>query len=549
MATTISLPSPDSISSTAAAWTVIGLQTNSLIDAGLVVGGAEAHLQVLDLRVSGFSSLYTIDDPANGDGSSDGPQLTDIVRDNPGALYLESSRGTSALIPGPNSPTGVTTRSTAEPYFWRLGANAALSALLAGHQSGDTYTVTISDDQPPAIASPVDFNVSASDAVGSVIRFGDAQLIDFDVASADTATGFAFDPLELSDYEADDGHTVVFAALLLASGDATFYADADRGGTDAPIAGSLRFVGSTVSSILWDGSTLTLTDDDDPGSLNIGEYLGESGGGNDLYIIVQTSSGEKFGFDDAGVGFDQAEFSDARRGRVAIEVATYIDDTNSTSSRALFVGLPIATRLILDGIGNGNLFVVAASRLEAIVAGDANRVSVELSVADAVGRRVNDLGATVEDANAISFDMSAGDATGTSVPVNRATANPSAIEIEAGDATGTVLTQSGNANEVELHVEAGDATGAVSTRLGAANEVELHLEAGDATGFHPVAEGDGNRVDFELRGRSATGFHPQQSGNANLVSLRVSTGDGVGVAMPPPSAPEARGARVRVRDA
>ena len=257
----------------------------------------------------------------------------------------------------------------------------------------------------------------------------------------------------LDDFAAADGHTVPFVALLEASGSATLYADANRGGSDTPVDGSLRFVGSTISSVSWDGATLTLTDDDDPGTLDLGAYLGDGGGGNDLHLIVQTSYADTDRFSFFEPSFDQLVFSDGRRDRAAVEVADLIDDATLSADSVAFTGLSALMRRVLDNITTGTRFLIAMTRIDVVRTGGGNRVDFDVEAGDATGHRVNDDGDTIEDGNRVDFDVEAGDATGFRILVNPEDGNPINFEISGSDATGMVLNQTGSANGIDFDVE------------------------------------------------------------------------------------------------
>ena len=99
----------------------------------------------------------------------------------------------------------------------------------------------------------------------------------------------------------DTGLDVVLKALLVASDDINgtgfLYRDADRGGTDTPLDGDMLLGGtdegigeSAVSRIGWNGSAVTIFDNDNPQTLNLATYFNVGGIGNDLTLYFQTTA-------------------------------------------------------------------------------------------------------------------------------------------------------------------------------------------------------------------------------------------------------------------
>ena len=131
-------------------------------------------------------------------------------------------------------------------------------------------------------------------------------------------------------------------ALIVASGNTTWYADSDRGGSDTPLDGELGLAaGETViSRIFWNGSIFRINDNDDPVTLNLGSYFAAGGDGNDLKVYVQT--------DDGIAVFDTSNISGT-----------------SNSARVTFSPTGDAVT-ILDGIGDGDRFIIAFARSNAI---------------------------------------------------------------------------------------------------------------------------------------------------------------------------------------
>ena len=157
------------------------------------------------------------------------------------------------------------------------------------------------------------------------------------------------------------------AALLVASGAPTLYADADRGGSDSPLAGELGLGGgqTVISRIQWlGGSRIRLNDNDNPAPLTLETYFLEPG----RRIIVQTLAGGAASF----VAADHTSEADAGGG--------YVN----------FRNLPADVVAILDGIVAGTRFIFAVGQESPELAGIARaaiRVRGDVGVSVRFGRR------------------------------------------------------------------------------------------------------------------------------------------------------------------
>ena len=184
---------------------------------------------------------------AAGDPSADGPEFTEAVEQYSSAFMFDVAGGQGITLKGPAHPDN-TFPDPAEPYFWTPDNGPAWNDW-AVEAVNDDVTLTISD------------GVAATDVAG-IVRAGIRTRGDL---TAVLGLG-AFD---------SSGLAVDAAALLGASGTGTLYADEDRGGSDAPLAGELGLgPGETViSRIRWDGSRLRLNDNDNPAPLTLEDYF------------------------------------------------------------------------------------------------------------------------------------------------------------------------------------------------------------------------------------------------------------------------------------
>ena len=271
--------------------------------------------------------------------------------------------GQGITLKGPAHPDN-TFPDPAEPYFWTPDNGPAWNDW-AVEAVNDDVTLTISD------------GVAATDVAG-IVRAGIRTRGDL---TAVLGLG-AFD---------SSGLAVDAAALLGASGTETLYADEDRGGSDAPLAGELGLgPGETViSRIRWDGSRLRLNDNDNPAPLTLEDYFLAP----QRRVSVQTLAGGAASF----LAADHTSAQAAGGGYVS------------------FSNLPADVAAVLDGIAAGTRFIFAVgqespelggiARAAIRVRGDVG-VSVRLAgVARATIRTRGVVGATARLAGVVRADI------------------------------------------------------------------------------------------------------------------------------------------------
>ena len=273
-------------------------------------------------------------------------------------------------------PEPTVTRTAAASHAVAAGIAAMLFAI-----PQPTITRTAPDDHAvaagdaavawavpePTVASsvPASHAVNAGDAAvawavpapavthlrAHAVDAGDAAMAFAVPAPTVTRTGVL---LVLTDF-ATAGLDVEFAALLVASGTENIYANSDRGGTDTPLDGELGVgTGETVISRIRRASAavLTLNDNNNPVPIDLVDFFGVGGPGNDLTLWLQTTSGIQ-----------------------GIVVSSAI---NGAGGGFVNFDLPTAAQTLLDGISVGDRFIFAGTRPEpttvdhAVNAGDAN---------------------------------------------------------------------------------------------------------------------------------------------------------------------------------
>ena len=250
---------------------------------------------------------------------------------------------------------------------WYIPEPTTASTAPANHavDAGDTNHVYDIPQAAVTRTAPDDHAVNAGDAAvawavpapavthlrAHAVDAGDAAMAFAVPAPTVTRTGVL---LVLTDF-ATAGLDVEFAALLVASGTENIYANSDRGGTDTPLDGELGVgTGETVISRIRRASAavLTLNDNNNPVPIDLVDFFGVGGPGNDLTLWLQTTSGIQ-----------------------GIVVSSAI---NGAGGGFVNFDLPTAAQTLLDGISVGDRFIFAGTRPEpttvdhAVNAGDAN---------------------------------------------------------------------------------------------------------------------------------------------------------------------------------
>ena len=141
------------------------------------------------------------------------------------------------------------------------------------------------------------------------------------------------------------------------------------------------------------------------------------------------------------------------------------------------------------------------------------------------------LSAVTGKATASLAHVTTSDATGRRIPVNRATANPSAILGTMSDATGFIPTQTGAANAVSLRLTTGDATGFIPTQASDGMPVNFDVSISDGDGAVPTQTANANRVALTVAGGQATGQRLNQTSSANGIDFDLALGRATGRAL------------------
>ena len=217
------------------------------------------------------------------------------------------------LVIGSNTPAG----GGVEIDLAATGATGAVTG---------SATLTVTAAPPPG-----QINLAATGATGAVS--GSATL----TVTAGTPA------LTLADFDTT-GLEVDAAALNVASADAsptpaTFYADSDRGGTDAPLDGDIG-VGPDDTPISRIRRTLSGSTErlglNDNGAFDLGAYFDSGGDGNDLTVWIQTLAG--------------------------IAEIVVADSTDSFGSNFIQFSLSTANQAIIDAIDLGDRYIFAVTR-------------------------------------------------------------------------------------------------------------------------------------------------------------------------------------------
>ena len=337
-------------------WTPFPDGSGHLIDPALVELLVPIYLRSFRLSYSpGASSQFKTSIADTGSGSGFGPQMTSIWEGFSGAITLAAG-GLSITLPGPTHPDNAGSDST-EPYSWNIPTNRQpdLSTFATAYDA-------LTDVEKAATTLTLDDGV-----VPPVILSGQSLDLELDVSEATITAEIPAPPLVLSDSD-DTGLEVDCKALLVASADGTagnnFYADSDRGGSDAPLDGELGLgADETVISRFrrFDATSLNLNDNDNPAALDIGAYFEAGGDGDDLTIYLQT----------------------ADAGEVSFDVASQL--TLSGANFARF-NLPAAAQTLLDNLANGDRWIFKLARPESTaepVSLSGQSLNLELDVAQA----------------------------------------------------------------------------------------------------------------------------------------------------------------------
>ena len=294
---------------------IVGWDGAVQLDAALVAGGGPAYLR--HVSISGNSIRVRLSATAAGDPTDAGPEFTEAVEQH-SSFTFDVAGGQGITLTGPAQPDSTFPDPT-EPYFWTPDDGPAWNAWAVGAVNGDV-TLTISD------------GVATTELAG-ITQAGIG-------VRGDLTAALGLGALDTT------GLVVDAAALLDASGVPTLYADADRGGSDSPLAGELGLGGgeTAISRIQWiGGNRIRLNDNDNPAPLSLETYFLEPG----RRIIVQTLAGGATSF----VAADHTSEADAGGG--------YVN----------FRNLPADVVSVLDSIAAGTRFIFGVGQESPELAG------------------------------------------------------------------------------------------------------------------------------------------------------------------------------------
>ena len=286
-----------------------GWRGAALIDPALIEGGGTAYLR--HIRRNGNSLQVRLSATAEDRPEDAGPEFTPALETSPRAFTFAD--GTDTLVlKGPGHEDNTFADRT-EPYFWTPDNTTEFTAWF-----GSTHR---------------DFTLTLDDGVLEHTMRGAAE--------AGTAEARArVDPipaLALADFDAEGLQVDVLALIRAGVGPAnTVYAAPPRGSVGALVEGELGLGAGDVPITRIrrrNGNTLVVNDSD-PFSLD--DYFSSGGAGADLTLYVQTRAG--------------------------VASLPVIDHGRKGGDFIQFGPLGADLQALLDGIGEGNLFIFALAR-------------------------------------------------------------------------------------------------------------------------------------------------------------------------------------------
>ena len=317
-----------------------------LLDPALVAGGGEAWLVEIDNI--GVSIRIRLDATASGDGTAAGPEWTAALEGAAGALTFAEAGGASVTLPGPGHASNAFVDPT-EPYFWT--PRGTLWQHWLGALGDGEVTLTLDDGieaialRGAAEAGPAEARARLHPipvhALGGVAAAGAPEI----AAKVD-----ALPALSLADFDADGLELDMLALIRAGAGpNDIIFAAPPRGTIGALVAGELGLGEDEVpiTRIRRRNGTMLAFNDSDP--LSLADYFRPGGAGADLTLTVKTHAGS----------------------------ATLPASTHGAAGGNFVQFGPIGTDLdaILDGIGDGDLFIVAFTRPARPVHGIAGRAA------------------------------------------------------------------------------------------------------------------------------------------------------------------------------
>ena len=322
----------------------------TFLNPDLIVGGlTDVYISTCNLRPSGLISIDLASD-------TDPTATFRSPVEQHATFTFTLSTGESVQVVGPDAEA-VANRDAIEPYAWIPPNVADVTAFFNAITQSATLSLRIqvgSVDVELALALNLNAIQVAADLTVVSQAIADLALA-LNLQPIQIAADLSVDPLiTLAHFDAT-GLIVDWAAILVASDDLTLYADADRGGTDLPIEGELGLgiTETIISRIRYrtDDSRLTLSDNDNPETLDIGAYFSSGGPGSDLRIYFQTTP-------------------------TNVQSLSVADDILTSGGSFVHFNIPVAMRPLLNSIVTGVRFIFVGARL-APVAPD---VSLELAL-------------------------------------------------------------------------------------------------------------------------------------------------------------------------
>ena len=253
----------------------ITIGSTSIILPTATIGSASLSLDNLEIAVGSTAVLSPIETSADFSLPAGTVTISDTETILPSDINSATAFSTaSATISVDTHITfNVSTSFTAgTPIVTVSNTATELPSTVEGDTSFTTNSASLSVSQPTVIAP-----------VNAAINFTTAA-ITIEAAIQEILSLAAFDDTGL---EAD-----VLALIERTTSGNIYYADADRGGTDTPIAGDLGLgPGNTLISRIRkpNNNSILINDNDNPVTLGMSDYFGN--GGSDLTLWIQTIEG------------------------------------------------------------------------------------------------------------------------------------------------------------------------------------------------------------------------------------------------------------------
>ena len=374
-----------------------------LVDTVLVASGAASYLRQVDPQLNQVTVGLRFADTATGAAILPGPDLTPEAE--VGSFTLSEAGGSSVTFIGPNDPAG-SFADPNDPYLWRLPSDGTAVYDWLQTLGTGVVTLTIDDgqvppDDPSVLIDTAAQEVDGGDLVNLAATVTDPQDPLADLTLLWTATGgtFADDSIEdaawtapaatlqeqaitltltatdtdgnsasasvvftvpardlvLADFSQDDREFEMLALIEAAARNDVFQqaslsargtlVDGEVGiGPDETILNRIRITTSATRIILREEDTNA---DGDAAVLDSRDYF-INGDGSDLTIGIMT-----------------------RDGSVNIPIAANLDTSSGTNATQIRVDIPSADRSVVDGIGDGDRFIIALWRIPSAVNQDA----------------------------------------------------------------------------------------------------------------------------------------------------------------------------------